>query len=114
MMSLESFDAVCIHTADALHGIGRNPRRVPCRGEYEWRQEDDQDQRGWQCDVRYARHERECDTTDREHDRVCEPDTSAHRGGNGNDREETENEPGVGHPLDSAARRSPLVGVGEA
>ena len=25
MMSLESFDAVCIHTADALHGIGRSP-----------------------------------------------------------------------------------------
>ena len=113
-MSLESFDAVCIHTADALHGIGRNPRRIPCRGEYESRQEDDQDQRGWQCDVRYARHERECDTTDREHDRVCEPDTSAHRGGNGNDREETENEPGVRHSLDSDAGRSRRVGVGEA
>jgi len=25
MMSLESFNAVCIHTADALHGIGRSP-----------------------------------------------------------------------------------------
>ena len=90
------------------------PRRVLCRAENEWRQEDDQHQRGWQRDARYARHERERDTTDRKHDRVCEPNTSADGGGSGNDREETENEPGVGHPLDSAARRSLLVGVGEA